>query len=98
MNRLKEKWGIKSNLQILLILLAFTLAGSSVVVLKNWYFSWLNFTEQTSAWIKIPAYLIFIFPAYQALLLAYGTILGQFRFFWTKEKKLFLAITKPFRV
>lgn len=30
----------------------------------------------------------FVMPAYQVLLLVYGALLGQFYFFWEKEKKL----------
>jgi hypothetical protein len=92
MQRLKEKWGITSNLQIILILITFSLAGSSVIVLKGWYFNFLGFTEETSFWLKAPAYLAFIFPAYQLLILTYGTLLGQFKFFWNKERKLLLSI------
>jgi hypothetical protein len=97
MNRLKNKWGLTSSWQVLLILLTFSLAGSSVVVLKQWYFGALGFNEQTDFWLKAIAYLIFIFPAYQVLILAYGTLLGQFRFFWEKEKRLVQVIARPFR-
>lgn len=97
MNRLKNKWGLTSSWQVLLILLTFSLAGSSVVVLKQWYFGALGFNDQTAFWLKAFAYLIFVFPAYQVLILAYGTLLGQFRFFWEKEKRLVQVIAKPFR-
>jgi hypothetical protein len=31
------------------------------------------------------------------MLLVFGTLFGQFRFFWAKEKALFRLMTKPFR-
>jgi hypothetical protein len=37
-----------------------------------------------------------IVPVYQVLLLGYGTILGQFRFFWAKEKKMAGWLARPF--
>lgn len=97
MERLKHKWGLNSSWQVILILLTFSLAGSSVVVLRRWYFGALGFDEQTAFWIKAIAYIVFVFPAYQCLILAYGTLLGQFRFFWEKEKRLALLLAKPFR-
>jgi hypothetical protein len=87
-NQLKLKWGIESNLQIIAILVVFTLAGPTVVFIKNWYFNILGFDNATSMATKTIAYLLFIFPAYQVLLLLYGFLLGQFRFFWEKEKAL----------
>lgn len=97
MDRLKHKWGLTSSVQVVLVLLTFSLAGSSVVFLKQWYFGALGFHEGTAFWLKACAYLIFIFPAYQVLILTYGTLLGQFSFFWEKEKRLVQLLAKPFR-
>jgi len=92
--RLKLKWGIESNWQIFVIIVAFALAGSSVVIVRKAYFDLLGFHEGTSFWLKTVAYLLFIFPAYQILLLGYGTLLGQFKFFWEKEKAMLRSIRK----
>lgn len=86
--KLRSKWGIRSNLQIVLILVVFSLAGSTAVALKNLYFQLLGIDETTSGLIKTVAYLALLFPTYQLLLLIYGFLLGQFGFFWEKEKKL----------
>ena len=96
MKYLLKKWQLNSLWQVAFVLLTFTFAGSSVVVLKGWYFEALGFTEQTAFWLKAVAYALFIFPAYQCLLLLYGTLFGQFRFFWEKEKKLLAFVAKPF--
>ena len=94
--RIKEKWGIKRNIDRVLILKCFSLAGSSVVFVKGYYFDFLGFTEETPFWLKTIAYLLFIFPAYQLLLLGYAIVLGQFPFFWTKGKAMFGRIGKMF--
>ena len=94
--RLKEKWGIKRNIDIVLILICFSLAGSSVVFIKGYYFQFLGFTEQTPFWLKTIAYLLFIFPAYQLMLLGYAILLGQFPFFWAKGKTMAGHIGKLF--
>lgn len=96
--KLKEKWGLKSLFQVVMILIVFSLTGMTVVLIRPLVFSWFNFDEATSWWTKTVTYLLLIFPMYQVLILIYGALLGQFDFFWEKEKKLFKAIIKPFRI
>ena len=86
---LKTRWGIQSTFQLLLIIFAFSITGSAALVVKNWIFQLLNITSETSLWLKIPLYIITIIPAYNALLLAVGTLLGQFQFFYNFQKKSF---------
>ena len=88
MERLKTKWGITSNLQVILIMIVFSLAGSSIGFIRRPLFHIFGIEKETPFWIKTVVYLLSIFPIYQVLLLVYGTLLGQFRFFWEKEKKL----------
>ncbi len=90
--KMQQKWGISSAGQVLLIIAVFSLAGSSAVALRKSFFSLLGFDIHTAFWLKAVAYVLFLFPTYQVLLLVYGTLLGQFRFFWAKEKKMLLAI------
>ncbi len=91
-DRLKEKWELDSMTQLWAILAVFTLAGSSVVWCRKGLFWLLSYTEDTPFWLKTITYIVFIFPTYQLLLLFYGFILGQFNFFWKKEKKLFARV------
>jgi len=88
MERLKQKWGIQSSFQIVLILIVFSLAGMGITAARNPLFHLLGLTPEKPLWLKIIAYLVFVFPMYQAFLLIFGTLLGQFRFFWEKEKKM----------
>ncbi len=94
--RLKEKWGIRRNIDIVLILICFSFAGSSVVFIKGYYFKFLGFDAHTPVWLKTVAYLLFIFPAYQFMLLGYGILFGQFQFFLAKEKALIARIRRMF--
>lgn len=86
--RLQKKWGVENVRQVLAILLIFSLAGSSVVWLRKGLFYLLGYDSLTPLWLKTITYLLFVFPAYQCLLLIYGFLLGQFDFFWEKEKKM----------
>jgi hypothetical protein len=88
-NKLQLKWGLKSKTQVFLVLLVFSLTGSTVVFIRRYLFEALGFTAETSFWIKTITYILLIFPLYQVFALAYGFMLGQFDFFWEKEKKMF---------
>lgn len=96
-NRLRTKWGIESAWQITAILLAFSLAGMSILFIRPMYWGFLGFTEDTSMWIQVPVWLILVFPTYQVMLLVFGTLLGQFRFFWNKFQATGRFFARPFR-
>ncbi len=85
---LKQKWGIKNNWDFFLINCVFSLAGMAVVLVRKPVFHYLGFNEHTHFWIKTITYLCILFPTYQLNLLIFGLLLGQFSFFWDKEKKL----------
>ena len=97
MDKLMQRWGVGSLPRVVLIMVAFSLAGMSVVVLRKSFFNWLGYTEHTASWLKTITYILFIFPAYQIMLLIYGTLLGQFSFFWEKEKKIISWFGNLFR-
>ncbi|NJL14338.1 MAG: hypothetical protein HC913_15895 [Microscillaceae bacterium] len=94
LGKLQHKWGLSSNFQVMVVLVVFSLAGSTAVLLRPALFGWLGYTEATSFWLKTFTYLLFLFPAYQVLLLGYGFLLGQFGFFWQKEVKMVAHIRK----
>jgi hypothetical protein len=96
LDKLKVKWGVQTLYQVVLILIVFSLTGTTVVVLRPTLFAWLGLDAATSGWIKTLAYMAFIFPAYQILLLTFGFLLGQFEFFWQKERQMWLRVKKIF--
>lgn len=88
MKRLKERWGIYSNFQLVMILIVFAVTGSSAARLATPVTSFLGITaEHFSAWVYWPARIILIFPIYQVLLIIFGFIFGQFNFFGTLKKR-----------
>jgi len=96
LGKMQEKWGLETTRQVLLVLAVFSLSGSSVVWLRKGLFHLLGYDETTPMWLKTVTYILFIFPTYQSLLLIYGFLLGQFSFFWEKEKKMFRWIAGKF--
>ena len=96
--RSKARWGITSNFQFWAIMLAFTCAGMSITRIRPIFWGILGFTaESPSMWIKVPTYLLLVFPTYQISLMIFGTLFGQFAFFWAKEKKMMRFFLRPFR-
>jgi len=92
LKKLKQRWNIKSNVQLVLIFLAFALTGSASLYLRKAVFGWIGITSDTSLWIKVPMYILIIFPSYQVLFLIIGSLFGQFRFAWEFEKKVFARL------
>ena len=96
LSRLQERWGVNSFFQVVLILIVFALTGFSVLYVKKWLLPFLGINSETALWIRIVASIFVILPIYQVLLLFYGTIFGQFTFFWAFEKRMFGRIAKIF--
>ncbi len=89
MEKLKKRWGIENNLQLVLILVVFAVTGSSSVKLAEPVLHWIGLhQESVSGWIYWPLRILLIFPLYQVLLVLIGWLFGQFEFFWNFEKKM----------
>ena len=89
----KSRWGITSNFQVAVIVAVFAVTGSSAAFVSKPILAFFGITKQeVSPWLYYFLYILLIFPAYQVLLVAIGTIFGQFRFFWALEKKVLRAI------
>lgn len=86
--RLKKRWNINSNLQLILIIIVFALTGMATLWVRKAIWPHLGIAPETAIWIKIPLYILVIFPVYQVLQLVIAFIFGQFRFFWEFEKKM----------
>ena len=87
--KLKKRWNIQSNFQVVVILVVFAITGSSTVYIKKLFFDFIGITSETDLLIKIPVYIISVLVIYNILLLIVGAVFGQFRFFLEFEKKFF---------
>ncbi|MDX1586896.1 MAG: DUF6787 family protein [Balneolaceae bacterium] len=85
--KLKERWGLDSFWHVMLILFIFSITGMTTLYVRQFFFDMLGISTDTAAVIKVLAWLLVVFPSYQALFLIYGFILGQFDFVWRFEKK-----------
>lgn len=88
MEKLKERWGITSNFQIILILIVFAINGSFAAWVAEPVTEFIGLDRSTTnGFIYWPLRILLIFPIYQLTLPIVGFIFGQFTFFWNFEKK-----------
>ena len=89
MKKLKERWGIESNLQIVLVLIVFAVTGSTASYIGKPILSFLDITPESFStfgyWV---VRILILFIMYQFLLVFFGWVFGQFKFFWAFEKKM----------
>lgn len=91
--RLKQNWGIQSNLQIVIILLVFSITGSLAVFIAKPLLHFFSVDKESmTIWLYVPLRILVIFPTYQVLILIIGALFGQFTFFWNMEKKILSRI------
>lgn len=94
LSRLRARWGVSTG-QVFVILLVFACTGFTVMFLKRPIVALLTGDGEQSLLAGVAYYLLFL-PVYNVILLAYGTLFGQFRFFWAFERRI-LARLRPRR-
>jgi hypothetical protein len=88
--KLKKRWQIESNLQLILILIVFSITGSASAWLSKPFVELLGLKDSgMPKWLFTIIRLILIFPIYNIILIIIGSLFGQFKFFWAFEKKMF---------
>lgn len=85
--RLASRWKVSPS-RVLIILVVFACTGFTVMFLKRPIVAWATGEGEPSIWTSV-GYYAFILPFYNLVLLVYGALFGQFRFFWEFEKRFF---------
>jgi hypothetical protein len=86
--KLKNRWELKSGWQVFIVLLVFACTGFTVMFLKEPILSLIAAKEERN-WVFTTIYYILILPVYFIILLFYGFIFGQSKFFLGFVKKTF---------
>jgi len=93
MRKLKEKWGITSDFQLVIILIVFSVTGSIAVWIAKPLLDFVGLDKTAlSPWVFWPIRISIIFPLYQVLIVIIGALFGQFKFFWNFEKKMLVRL------
>tara|TARA_B100000214_G_scaffold287589_1_gene217165 strand:- start:508 stop:810 length:303 start_codon:yes stop_codon:yes gene_type:complete len=85
--RLREKWGIKSNFQLVIIIIVFAITGSTSALISGPTIDFLFGEIEMNGFLKFILQLLVIMPIYQVLLLFFGFVFFQFNFFFKFVKK-----------
>ena len=93
MTSFKEKWGITSNFQFIIILIVFSVTGSLAVWVAKPILELVGLDKSAvSPWVFWPIRIAIIFPVYQVMIVVIGALFGQFKFFWAFEKKMLVRL------
>ncbi len=93
MEKLKTKWGIQSNTQLIIIIVVFAITGSTSVYVTTPLFRLLGIDKNSiNIFIFYLLKIIILFPVYISLLVGFGFIAGQHKFFSEFAKKMLIGI------
>jgi len=89
MKYLKQRWGIESNWQLAIIFVVFAINGSLSAKISGFAMNLLGINNENTHWI--PYYIILlllVLPVYPFLLMFFGYLFGQSKFFFPFSKKM----------
>lgn len=97
MNNLKNRWGIKTNFQLVIIFIVFAINGSLSAKISSFCMNQMGFNKQNLHWsIYYFMLIILVMPLYPFMLIIIGYIFGQFDFFFKFSKKMLKSIGLDF--
>ena len=89
MNKLKKRWGINSNYDLVIIFIVFAINGSLSAKISAFALDKLNITkENTNVFFYYIILLLLVLPLYPFMLLFFGWLFGQSKFFFPFSKKM----------
>jgi hypothetical protein len=99
MEKLKKRWQITSNYQLVIIFIVFAITGSTASYISKPFLNIIGLhRESMNGFFYWTLRLVLIFPFYQVLLVLFGFVFGQFKFFWNFEKKMLRSMKLGFIV
>ena len=87
LKKLKERWGITSNFQIVIIFIVFGITGTVSAYISGPLTDFIIGENDINWLIKLLIRILVLTPIYQVLLLLFGYIFFQYRFFYNFVKK-----------
>lgn len=93
MNKLKERWGITSNFQMLVIFVVFAINGTLSAKISRFLMDLMGITPENTPWYLYYVILIvLVLPLYPFMLMAFGYLFGQSKFFFPFSKRMLKSI------
>ena len=97
MNKLKSRWGITSNLQLVVIFIVFAINGSLSAKISAYALDALEITKaNTNVIIYYIILLVLVLPLYPFMLMFFGWFFGQSKFFTPFAKRMIRSMKMGF--
>jgi hypothetical protein len=94
---LKERWGITTFYQLLLIIAVFAINGSLSARISNYLLMFIGINDYNTHWfIYYLILLVLVLPIYPFLLMGFGYLFGQSKFFFPFGKRMLSKIGLEF--
>lgn len=94
MDKLKNRWGIKSNFQLLVVFVVFAINGTASARIGSYLMGLIGWTKATMHPVFYYIVMtILILPLYPLLLMLTGWIFGQSAFFFPFAKRILNRIS-----
>ena len=91
--KLEDKWKVKYKWEMINIFLVFAITGSSSIFISRPIIKLIGITkENLNPFIYWILFITIGFIFYQISLVLIGWLFGQFKFFWTFEKKMLIRL------
>ena len=91
--KLKERWGIQSNFQMVIIFIVFAINGSLSAKISNYLMGLIGLNEENTHWFfYYLILLVLVLPLYPFMLMFFGYVFGQSKFFFPFAKKMLKSI------
>tara|TARA_R110002051_G_scaffold14599_3_gene47029 strand:+ start:180 stop:704 length:525 start_codon:yes stop_codon:yes gene_type:complete len=88
-SKLKNRWLLEYRWEFIAVFIVFAITGSTAGRISSPVMEFIGLDyESISGWLYWPLRIILIFPLYQILLLIVAWIFGQYKFFYSFEKKM----------
>ncbi|MDH4404343.1 MAG: diacylglyceryl transferase [Flavobacterium sp.] len=93
MKKLKERWGINTFYQLLLIIAVFAINGSISARISSYLMTFIGINDNNTHWfIYYLILLVLVLPIYPFLLMGFGYLFGQSKFFFPFGKRMLSKI------
>ena len=97
MNKLKARWGITSNYQLLIIFIVFAINGSLSAKISSFFLEEMGMTkDNTNVVLYYIILLVLVLPLYPFMLMFFGLIFGQSKFFTPFAKRMIRSMKMGF--
>ena len=89
MDKLKKRWGITSNYDLVIIFIVFAINGSLSAKISAYVMDYFGYNRENMHWfLYYVVLLVLVLPLYPFMLMVFGWLFGQSKFFFPFSKRM----------